>query len=72
MDALKFKSAGMDTPCTVGDDVAGGVFIKRGTDQFYDAETAVSLSEADAMRLRDWLNIKYPTQPAVRGAEHDQ
>lgn len=66
MDALKFKSAGMDTPCTVGDDVSGGFFIKRGTDQFYSAETAISLSGADAVRLRDWLNAKYPAQPSAK------
>lgn len=65
MDALKFKSAGLGTPCTVGDDVAGGFSITRGTDQFYDAETAISVSAADAIRLRDWLNAKYPAPPAA-------
>lgn len=64
MDALKFKTAGTRTPCKVGDDVEGGFFITRGTDQFYDAETTISISKADAFRLRDWLNAKYPAKPA--------
>lgn len=56
---LKITCPGFDCPGQVAEDVANGFFIRRDKCELVEG-ACISVSEADALRLRDWLNAKYP------------
>lgn len=53
MQGFTFNSAGLGTELTVHDDLNNGFALEA-------EKFAVSFSEDDAVRLRNWLNLKYP------------
>ena len=65
MEALKFISPAFGCKGELIDDVENGVAITRDKWEFGEA-VAISVGEADAIRMRDWLNVKYPSEISVQ------
>jgi|GEM_PF-2025272 len=69
MERLKFKTPVLDTRCELHDDVQNGIAITQFAGEFVDYTRAISISEADAIRMRDWLNARYPVAAPVAQTE---
>ncbi|WP_312373861.1 hypothetical protein [Stutzerimonas nitrititolerans] len=59
MNGLKFICPGFNIQGELIEDVQNGIALTRVKWEFGEA-VAISVGEADAIRMRDWLNSRYP------------